>query len=82
VGKKTLKNKSKENIKAQRKRRQERSANRPQRQSEAFELIDGNYSHYPVGYCNRKGAYLTQGLIDTHQCYKKACKRLVAINES
>jgi hypothetical protein len=43
---------------------------------EAVELIDGNFSHYPCGYCIRYHGYLTQGLMDTHGCLKYHCRRL------
>jgi hypothetical protein len=71
--KKTLKNK-KGNIKAQRKRRRERRKNLPPKQKEACELIDGNWSHYPVAECLYHKGFLTNGLVDTHRCEKRHCK--------
>jgi len=62
------------NKKAQNKRRKERSKNLPPKQAEKVELIDGNFSYYPVGYCWSHGAYLTQGLVNTHRCDKRKCK--------
>lgn len=71
----TLKNRKKGNgnIKAQRKRRRERRKNLPPRRKVPYELIDGNFSYYPVAYCKCHDGYLTQGLIDTHRCEKRQC---------
>ena len=63
------------NVKAQRKRRKEMKKNVP-RAPDEYLLIDGNWSHYPYGYCRRKGAYLTQGLVNTHRCDKRKCEML------
>ncbi len=71
-----MSNHNKGNRKAQRKRRYERRKNLPPRQPEKVELIDGNFSHYPVAYCNYHGAYMTQGLVDAHRCIYRKCKRL------
>lgn len=71
----TLKHSGKGDRKAQRKRRKDRWKNIPLRQNEPFELIDGNFSHYPVGECSRYGAFLTQGLMDTHRCIERDCSR-------
>jgi len=69
----TLKNRHKGNRKAQQKRRKERLKNLPPKQDEKCELIDGNYSYYPVAFCKCHNAFLTQGLIDTHRCDKRHC---------
>lgn len=70
----TLKNKKgKGNRKAQQQRRRERLKYLPKRQDEKHELIDGNWSHYPVAYCACHSAFLTQGLIDTHRCVQRHC---------
>lgn len=39
------------------------------------ELIDGNFSHYCTGWCERKQAYLTLGLERTHRCKERKCER-------
>ena len=69
----TLKNRHKGNRKAQQRRRRERLKNLPPKQGMKHELIDGNYSFYPVAYCKCHSAFLTQGLIDTHRCEKRRC---------
>lgn len=76
-----MKNDGKGNRKAQKKRRHERLKNRPERLEEEYLLLDGNYSHYPVAYCRRKKAYLTQGLTDTHRCFERECMHLERLNE-
>ena len=68
----TLKTKGKGNIKEQRKRRKERLKDSV-RMEDTFELIDGNWSFYPVAYCTSHGGYLTQGLVDTHRCIERSC---------
>lgn len=77
----SLKSKGKGNIAAQKQRRKDRYKNLPQRRKQSYELIDGNYSHYPVAECTYYGGYLTQGLIDTHQCRQKTCTRFVMLDE-
>lgn len=64
-------NAAKKRIKAYRKRR--KKAHRIiQPQESDYQLIDGNYSKYIVGYCGYRKGYLTLGLYDTHKCHK--CK--------
>lgn len=41
-----------------------------------YRLIDNNWTRHPVAYCRWYKAYLTEGLIRTHKCRKKQCKRL------
>jgi len=69
----TLKNKG--NRKAQRKRRKERLKQHVPRKPEPHLLIDGNYSHYPVAYCHFHKAFMTLGLVETHRCKKRKCRR-------
>lgn len=64
------------NIKAQQKRRRERRKNQPSKQKKLVELYDGNMSYYPAAYCKIHGAYLTQGLVDTHRCQHRHCQGL------
>lgn len=64
------------NIIAQRKRRKERKKHLPPKMKTKVELYDGNMSYYPVAYCKIHGAYLTQGLIDTHRCQHRHCQGL------
>ena len=73
----TLKNKhnGKGNVKAQRKRRKQRLKKLPERWDNEVLLIDGNFSFYPVAYCFRYKAFLTQGLLDTHRCDKRHCPK-------
>jgi len=58
---------------AQKKRKRERKKHLPPKQPEKVVLIDGNQSFYPVAYCAVHGAYLTEGLADTHRCVKRNC---------
>ena len=62
---------------AQQKRREERLKHRPPPYKEKVELIDGNFSRYPEGYCDYYGGYMTRGLMDTHRCDRRDCKRLI-----
>lgn len=62
------------NKRAQRKRRKQNLKGLA-RSPDAVELIDGNYSYYAVAYCERKQAYLTKGLVDTHKCKERKCGR-------
>ena len=50
---------------------------RPPPHKEKVELIDGNFSRYPEAFCNYYGGYLTRGIMDTHRCDKRDCKRLI-----
>ena len=76
VVKKTLKNNhGKGNRDAQKKRRKERLKNRPPKQDQRFLLIDGNWSHYPEGFCVYHCAFMTQGLLDTHRCVQRKCQK-------
>lgn len=72
---------NKGNRKAQRKRRRARQKNLPEKQKERYELIDGNFTHYPVAYCWRYGAWLSQGLADTHRCRQRKCRRFEKIEK-
>lgn len=77
MGKKILKNrKGHGNVKAQRKRRRERLKSKPPKQKLMVQLYDGNFTYYPVAYCKKHKAYLTQGLIDTHKCQQRECQGL------
>ena len=60
----------------QRKRRRQRLRVRPKRQDKEVQLYDGNWSYYPSAYCGIHGAYLSQGLIDTHRCKQRNCSGL------
>ena len=65
-------------MKGQRKRRKERLKDRSGYQPDLFELIDGNKTHYPKGYCRRYGGYLSSGLMETHRCLERNCVRYEA----
>lgn len=72
-----LKIKGRGNLKQQRKRRNKRNRHLPPKQSEQVELIDGNWTYYPVAKCMCHGGYyLTQGLMDTHRCIQRQCSGL------
>lgn len=68
-----MNNHGKGNRKAQLKRKHERKKNLPPKQPSKVQLIDGNFSYYPIAYCKIHGAFLTQGLADTHRCIKRKC---------
>lgn len=69
------KSKGRGNRIAQRKRKRERQKHLPKKQLEKVLLIDGNLSYYPIAYCSRYGAFLTEDLADTHRCVQRHCKR-------
>lgn len=48
----------------------------PQRQPLKYQLIDGNFTHYPVAYCEFHQLWLTEGLMNTHRCEPRKCRRL------
>lgn len=69
------------NRKEQYKRRKERLKNRPPKQKEKFQLIDGNLTFYPVAECRPHGGYLTEGLIETHRYRQRKCPGLKPLNK-
>lgn len=36
--------------------------------AEFYEMIDGNYTHYPVAFCTRYKGYVTKSMADVHRC--------------
>jgi len=42
-----------------------------------YECIDGNWTYHPAAYCTRYHGVLTEGLLNTHQCRIKQCRRLI-----
>lgn len=60
----------------QRKRRRDRREGKVQKQSELYELIDGNLTYYPYAFCEHYNAWLTLGHIRTHKCLKRHCKQI------
>lgn len=74
-------NYGKGNRTAQNRRRRQRKAKLPDRQENAVELIDGNYSHFPVGYCNYHKGYVSVGQVEVHRCIEKECPRFKTIND-
>ena len=78
-----FKKRGKGNIKAQRKRRRNRLKMYPKgiwREAE-YELIDGNFSHFAVAFCENYSGYLTIGLMDTHGCERRNCKKLRSLEQ-
>lgn len=65
------------NRKAQRARRKARADSLPICRKQQYQLVDGNYSHYPAAYCKRMKGYLTVGLVETHRCTERKCGMLV-----
>lgn len=49
---------------------------------EMVQLIDGNFSFYPVAFCKAHRAFLTNGLCDTHKCVKRGCISLEMLDQS
>ena len=41
-----------------------------------YEMIDGNWTQHPVAFCHYYRGVLTRGLMHTHSCCDKQCKRL------
>lgn len=41
-----------------------------------YKCIDGNWTKRPVAYCTYKKGVLTEGLMKTHRCRERQCKRL------
>lgn len=70
-----LKTNGRGNIKAQQQRRKQRLKYRPSKRDHEYELIDGNLTYYPTGYCEWHQAYLSVGLMETHRCNKRSCFR-------
>lgn len=69
-----MKHHGKGNRKAQVQRHRERRKHRPPKVENMVILIDGNPSYYPVAFCKTHGAYLTEGLVNTHRCEQRHCK--------
>ena len=38
--------------------------------------IDGNWTNHPVAFCHYYRGALTRGLMHTHKCSEKNCRRL------
>lgn len=62
------------NKKEQNKRRRKRQKNLPEWKEENVQLIDGNFTHYPVAYCYYRKGYLSLGLAEVHRCQERECK--------
>lgn len=78
---KNRKSRHRGNVKAQEERRKERLKHLPPKQKEKHELIDGNFSYYPVAECRCHGAWLTQGLAETHRCVERQCSGYKVIQD-
>lgn len=76
-----MKHHGKGNRKAQNERKRERRKHLPKKQPQKVELIDGNFSYYPVAYCMYHGAFITQGLAETHRCTQRNCRRYEMIGD-
>lgn len=68
-----MKNRHKGNISAQNRRRLNRNKHRPTKQDDTYLLIDGNYTHYPVGFCKLRKRYISQGILACHKCKTRKC---------
>ena len=47
-----------------------------QRTEYEYLTIDGNWTYYPVAYCRWYKGVLTRGMMNTHGCCERDCKRL------
>jgi hypothetical protein len=63
--------------KAQKKRRRMNNAGIA-RQKEPVLMIDGNLTHYPVGFCQYYKGYLTNNMAERHKCLYRECPRFRA----
>ncbi|NCE98415.1 hypothetical protein [Emergencia sp. 1XD21-10] len=41
-----------------------------------YRCIDGNWTYYPSAYCKYHQGVLTAGLMATHRCKQRNCRRL------
>lgn len=73
MGAKKTYQRSRGNRKEQAKRRRQRKKDLPVKQSQKYQLIDGNFTYYPAAYCKYHKGWLSVGLIQTHKCQKKGC---------
>lgn len=64
-------------VAAQKKRRKERRKLLPERTADKYQLIDNNFTYYPIAYCKAKKGWLSLGLMHTHKCKDKSCIHLV-----
>lgn len=60
------------NIKRNRHRRQKNNK-QVKKQDLFYEMIDGNFTHYPVGWCAYHKGYLTKNCLETHRCLERKC---------
>jgi hypothetical protein len=59
-------------------RRRLRSYCEVKKQQLKYELIDGNMSYYPYGYCEYYQGWLTLNLSKIHNCEGKCCSNFVS----
>lgn len=60
----------------QKKRKKRPKAPRGKRTEWLYRCIDGNWTYYPAAYCKYHQGVLTEGLLQTHRCRQRQCKRL------
>lgn len=41
-----------------------------------YRCIDNNWTYHPAAYCKYHQGVLTEGLMKTHRCRERKCKRL------
>lgn len=75
-----MSNNGRGNRKEQFKRRRRNNKDVPLR-DEHYEMIDGNMTRRPVGYCSRYRGYLTQNMQLRHNCLCRNCPRFKEIEE-
>ena len=75
-------NKSKGNRRKQQRRRRERlRTGNVQRQYDLYETIDGNFTYYPVAFCDHYGAFITLGIENVHRCSKRKCNKYILLGD-
>lgn len=60
--------------KREQRRRRRKNNKHTEKQDLAYQLIDGNMSYYPHGYCNHYTGFLTKNMALRHSCESKQCR--------
>lgn len=65
---------------AQKKRRRQNNKN-TERRNDTYQMIDGNFTHYPVAYCFHYNGYMTNNMVQRHGCPTRNCCRYKTMQE-
>jgi hypothetical protein len=63
------------NLKTKKKKRKDHHTGE-KRTKFQYQCIDGNWTYYPLAYCEYYDGVLTRGLMHTHRCRNRNCRRL------